>query len=400
MFVEAVSSEILPDRRICVTWSNGRKSRFHFVWLRQQYFHPATGRPDQGPDDPLRIPDDPLTLQAETCGIENGSLVVRWANDNALTSHDVQWLWRNAYDRETRLERKTRLKTWTGREASAFPWYDWQTVLDDESALFEMQKAVRDYGFVRLSGAPADDNEVVRLASKFGVLRNTDFGAVADIVSRPPEKAGRYVNLGAGGYVRLAPHTDEGWRYAPPGVVFHLSLESSAASGGESQLCDGFLAAQRLRSSDPEAFDFLSRVPMRFAAERNERERYYAMGRMIVTDQDGDIIGVKYSDRTLGVQCLDEELIEPGYRALRAFAIELYADDLVYSRKLQSGECHVFDNHRVLHARSAFDPSSGPRRLQNCSVDREEFHNSFRMLAERLGRIEDASVIFPNGALG
>ena len=398
---ESVNSlEILPDRRVALNWADGGTSRFHFVWLRQQHYHPATGRADMVAETPFRLPDEPATLEAESCRVEDGCLVIRWANDGAVTSHDISWLRQNAYDRDSRLARKARLRTWTAQEALEFPWFDWEKLIQDEEALFDFQASLRDLGFARVRGAPLNDNEAARLAGKLGALRNSDFGTVAMIESRPPDKAGRYANLGAGGVVRLAPHTDEGWRYAPPGISFHLALETAPGEGGESLLHDGLLAAERLRRNDADAFDFLARVPFRFSAQRNPLERFVARGRMIVTDQDGDVMGIRFSDRTLGVQDLDETMIEAAYRALRAFARELYSDDLVYRHKLRLGECHVFDNHRVLHARTSFDPATGPRRIVQCSVDREEFHNTYRILAEKLGRMDDANLILPNGALG
>ncbi len=394
------SHDILPDRRIVLNWADGERNHYHFVWLRQQHFHPAIGRSDQASDDALRLPDDPASLQVASSAIENGELVVHWAGDGVVTRHDLAWLRRNAYDGPSRLGRKVRQQTWTGREAAVFPWLDWEALLADDEALLAFEVRLRDYGFARVRGAPAGDDEVARLAERLGALRNTDFGPVATIENRPPSKEGRYTNLGAGGWVRLAPHTDEGWRYAPPGISFHLGLESTPGEGGESILVDGLLAARRLAARDADAFEFLARQPFRFCAERNPRERYVARGRMIVTDQDGEVVGIRFSDRTLGVQDLDEATIEPAYKALGAFAREIYSEDLVYRHKLQPGECHVFDNHRILHARTEFDPASGPRRIAQCSVDREEFHNSYRQLCERLGRMDDANIILPNGALG
>lgn len=394
------SLDILPDRRIALNWADGRRNHYHFVWLRQQHFHPAIGRPDQPSDAALRLPDDPASLEIASSAIENGELVVRWAGDDVVTRHDLAWLRRNAYDTPSRLGRKARQQTWTGREAAAFPWLDWSRLLVDDEALFGFEVRLRDFGFARVHGAPAARDEVARLAGRLGVLRNTDFGAVATIETRPPSKEERYTNLGAGGWVRLAPHTDEGWRYAPPGISFHLGLESTPGQGGESILVDGLLAARRLAARDADAFDFLTRQPFRFCADRNPRERYVARGRIIVVDQDGEVVGIRFSDRTLGVQDLDEAMIEPAYKAIGAFARELYSADLVYRHKLQPGECHVFDNHRILHARTEFDPESGPRRIAQCSVDREEFHNSYRQLCERLGHFDDANLILPNGALG
>ncbi len=60
-----------------------------------------------------------------------------------------------------------------------------------------------------------------------------------------------------------------------------------------------------------------------------------------------------------------------------AFAAELCSADLVYRHKLQPGECHVLDNHSILHARTGFEPASGSRRIVRCSADREEIHTSY-----------------------
>ncbi len=59
----------------------------------------------------------------------------------------------------------------------------------------------------------------------------------------------------------------------------------------------------------------------------------------------------------------------------------------------------LFDNHRVLHARRSFDPTTGERWIQQLSVDREEFQNRFRQLAESCAR-DDLSAWEPDaGAL-
>ena len=390
---------LLPEHRIELQWSDGTTSRYHYVWLRQQHFHPAIGRSDQDVDANFRLPDEPESLVAGECRLDDDHLVIFWSNDGAETRHALDWLKWNAYDEGHRRRRKAELVTWTGVQASQFIWHSWDEVMSDDDALWELFATVRDRGLVRLSGAPLEEGAIARLAGRFGPLRVTDYGAIGDIRSIP-SAAGRFTNIGASGHHRLGPHTDEGWRYAQPGIAFHLCLEQAPAGAGAAMLIDGLLAAERLRENDRETFEFLTRSPLRFAAARNPEERYFSHGRLIVTDQDGDIAGVRFSDRTLGVQDLPADLIEPAYRSLRAFAKELYAEDLIYRHPLAPGEMHVFDNHRVMHARASFDPEMGPRRIQSCAVDREDFHNNLRQLAERLGHLEDAHMILPNGALG
>ena len=394
------SPVVLPERQIKLVWNDGAKSCFHFVWLRQQYFHPAIGRPDQCPGDTFRLPDEPESVRVRTCRIDDDMLVIVWDNDDAETRHELGWLRNNAYDHDLRTARKLKCVPWVGAQAEQFMWHSWDAVLADDGALWELYADVRDRGFARVAGAPVKEGEVAKLGERFGPLRASDYGTVSNIMTTPKVNPERYVGTGSGATMRIAPHTDEPWRYGPPGLLFHFGFQCTPSGGGASILVDGLLAAERLRENDPTSFEFLATVPLRFAGLRNPQERFIATARLIATDQEGDIMGVRYNDRTFGLQDLPEHLIEPAYRALRAFAKELYAEDLPYEHLLLPGEVHIFDNHRILHARQSFDEQAGIRRLQTCSVDREEFHNRLRRLAESLGHEEDAEMILPNGALG
>ena len=48
--------------------------------------------------------------------------------------------------------------------------------------------------------------------------------------------------------------------------------------------------------------------------------------------------------------------------------------------KLAPGEVLVFNNQRLMHGRTAFDPSSGKRHIRSCSVDLDEFYSRLRIL--------------------
>lgn len=399
-YAVATSAEYGEDRQVVIQWADTSFSRFHYIWLRQQHFHPAFGR-DKVPTSVSqpRLPDAVEQLQIRTIQLIDGRLVIDWQHDDSRTTHELQWLRDNAYDTLAVRQRKHQPTLWLGKDAERFNWHDFADVMTHDEALWQVYEAVIDHGFARLNNAPADTNVVSQLAQRFGPIRVTDFGAISDIASRPIEDAGRYANIGAGGYQTLGPHTDEGWRYSPPGINFHLCLQSTPESGGDSLLYDGFLAAARLRINNPQAYDFLTRTAFKFAAARNDNERYFAYGKLLCEDNTGELVGVRFSDRTMGHQDLPPDLIEPAYMALRAFTEELYKPDLTYRHTLMPGECHIFDNHRILHGRCAFNPQLGPRHLQQCSVDREEFHNRLRLLAGKLNQPKYASLILGVGAL-
>jgi gamma-butyrobetaine dioxygenase len=66
---------------------------------------------------------------------------------------------------------------------------------------------------------------------------------------------------------------------------------------------------------------------------------------------------------------------------------------------MKPGDLHIFDNHRVLHGRTAFETAGGDRHLQQCSINRDEFHNTLRTMAARLGSLEQ-NLTLAGGAIG
>ena len=392
---------VLPSRQIEIGWDDGATSRFHFVWLRQQFFNPAIGRPDQLPGEAFRLPDDPKALRVRECGIDNGRLLVTWDNDGVRSPHSLDWLRANAYDSTLRAARKLLCVPWDGAEIEQSTWHSWHAVMSEEKALWALYRALSDQGFARLAGAPVAPGSVGRLAEKFGPLRSSDNGREFDVNLVSEGEAERCKEIGSFTTARPNLRTDEPWRYGPPGITFHCVLQSDPAPSGVSIFVDGFLVAKRLGEHDASAFEFLSTVPMRFSGPYHLQTPFFAAAsRLISTDQDGDIAGVRFDDRALALQDLPERLTEPAYSALQAFAEELSAPDLIYEHRLQPGEILIFDNHRVLHGYRALDGGIDNHRIQGCTVDREEFHNQLRCLGESLGYEPAAQMILPNGALG
>ncbi|MCP4766549.1 MAG: hypothetical protein GY875_09770 [Gammaproteobacteria bacterium] len=140
-------------------------------------------------------------------------------------------------------------------------------------------------------------------------------------------------------------------------------------------------------------------MPLLFVAERNPQERFRSHARAIALDHNGEIRGIRITDRTLPALDLPIAQIETAYRALRQFYRLLLAPERVFEHLLKPGELVVFDNHRVLHGRRAFDPQASERWIQQLSVDREEFQSMFRQLAEAQGRSDLAQWDQDAGAL-
>jgi gamma-butyrobetaine dioxygenase len=69
------------------------------------------------------------------------------------------------------------------------------------------------------------------------------------------------------------------------------------------------------------------------------------------------------------------------YQRARRHLAELLVDPRFEVRfALQPGEVEVFDNARVLHGRTGFDPQEGDRHLQGCYIDGDAPRSRYRML--------------------
>ncbi len=379
-----------PGRRLTICWADGQTSAYHYVWLRHQA-RCVNGMPNDTSVKIDLLPDDPASLAIEKFSVDAGILSLRWADAGLETRHGLEALRDWAYDDSARQLRK-HWPTLSQRETAArIPVFAWQALVGERERL-ELLLAVRDFGLARVDGLPPRAGGIAGVAELFGPLHVNNYGRIFDV------RSDANMNLGSNTGHYLPPHTDESYRHEAPGISFFHCLEA-APEGGESVLVDGFEAARRLREQDPQAFELLAGVPILFQRHAPPDEDMRSHARVLVTDVDGDVVGLRWTDRTLPPQDLPADLVEPVYRALRRFWRIVNDQDLQFCYRLEPGMLHVFDNHRVLHGRLAFDPASGGRHLQQCSVNRDEFHNSLRRLAARLGH-PAADLVMAGGAVG
>jgi gamma-butyrobetaine dioxygenase len=383
---EVIGVGLDPDQRhLLIEWQDSHHSVFPYIWLRHERFFPLMGRPEQRQDSEFSLPEDPASLAIESTRIDHEHLMIDWAHDGSVTRHSLPFLRENCLSAEARQQRHPRPRLWDARRAQAFPWFEGSD-FEEPYRRLELLLHLRDYGIALVRNLSDQPGTVEVIARHVGPVRNTHFGSLFDIRSLPEDQQGTGANIGATSCNAIAPHADEGWRHAPPGISLMHCLRADPSGGGVSVFVDGIAAAETLRTSDPEAFQFLSSVPLSFAAERNPRERFRSHARVIATDREGVVRGIRINDRTQSQPDLDVEMIEPAYHALRKLYAIILSLENNFEHLLQPGEMVIFDNHRVLHARRSFDPTAGERWIQQLSIDREEFQNLFRQLAESCDR--------------
>ena len=229
-----------------------------------------------------------------------------------------------------------------------------------------------------LNNVFARESEIEKLASIFGFLRQTHYGRIFELVSRPQKRILAETAHG------IKPHNDELFRDPIPGMMIMHCLKASEDGGGASILVDGFNAAAALRNQDELAFKLLSQVPIphnRHLVDDVDDVALSAAWPAIDLDNFNEIVAVHVNERTMAPLDIAEDLVEPVYKGLSRLLGLLYAEQAAIRFRLESGQAMVFDNHRVLHARTEFN---GTRHIRQCHVDRDEFFSRFRALHRRL----------------
>ncbi len=251
-----------------------------------------------------------------------------------------------------------------GDYAAGLPWQSWPRYLDDARVREDCLAALLRDGFFLLRDVPCQPGTVLSVAGTAGYVRETNYGRLFDVrVEATP------ANLAFTG-LPVAPHTDNPYRDPVPTVQL-LHCLASAVDGGDSGLVDGFRAAALLRGADPAAFEILARTPVTFAyADAHAELR--ATRPMITTDPRGKIREIRFNSRSLqplrlGREGSPDEAVA-FYAAYRAFAETVIRPELMLTFRLAPGDCVVFDNTRILHARTGF-AAAGQRHLQGCYAD-------------------------------
>lgn len=250
-------------------------------------------------------------------------------------------------------------------------------------------------GFALLSGVPVREGAVAAVAGSFGFVRETNYGRVFDVRSKPAVS-----NL-ADTSRALAPHTDNPYRDPVPGLQL-LHCLADSAQGGETRLLDGLAFAEALRAAHPDDFAVLARTPVRFAWG-DGAHILDAVKPVIELEPDGAVAAIRYNPRAFLHPVGDAETRAAWRRAIATLAAMIEAPGHGTAFRLAPGDCVIMDNTRILHGRTAFaDGPVGARHLQGAYADRDGLLSTLAVLthAEVARRMERLAALFGSEAMG
>ena len=95
-------------------------------------------------------------------------------------------------------------------------------------------------------------------------------------------------------------------------------------------------------------------------------------GTAISLTKDGDYNDVRFSTATMDALDCHPDQMDKVYKSHHKFGKLLHDDKFQIKFRLRPGDIYTFNNRRVLHGRTEFDPNSGHRHLQGYYMDRDE----------------------------
>ena len=361
-----------------VMWDNSAQARFHAIWLRDNALDPATRAAGNG-QRLITLGDIPADTRIDAVSSDGAVLSVTFVPEGKVVEFPSDWLQDHAYDRE----RQTRqagwlgagLKTWdkaTGQIVRA----DFDDLKSNPAILGHWLSAIHQYGFTLVTNGPKESGAVLNVVGLFGYIRETNYGKWFEVRTEVNP-----TNLAFTG-LALQGHTDNPYRDPVPTLQLLYCLDNST-SGGDSILIDGFRVVERLQEEMPEGFALLSQYCARFEYSGTEGICLRARRPMIELAPDGELLGIRFNNRSSApITDVPFEDMETYYAAYRRFG-ELVDDPAMgIVVKLQPGECVLFDNTRLLHARTGF-AGAGSRWLQGCYSDKDGLLSTLAVLTER-----------------
>lgn len=364
-----VESANLQSGLIEATLSTGARLCLHPDWLRDNCscdacIHPST---QERTFDLLCTSGAPSIEHLDLS--PDGALIVHWkGGHNSRFESDWILHHRPGFSRASARLRDQR--PWDAR--LSIPRFSLGTVMETKLGLRAWLEALIETGLTILEGLPKKTGVVEVVTERFGHVRPSNFGRVFTVMSKPDPVNQAYTAAA------LPPHTDlPNWASPPSFQLLHCIENESG--GGESIFVDGAKSMEVLKSESARMFELITSFPLEFRYRDQDVDIRHRAPAAII-DEQGQLAVLRHNNGLLAPIDAQPEQMGEIYQAHRLLTEIVRRREHQARFVLQPGELVAFDNRRVLHGRSAFDPSLGLRHLEGCYADWEEVTGRLRAL--------------------
>ncbi|KAI9731953.1 MAG: hypothetical protein M1834_004404 [Cirrosporium novae-zelandiae] len=408
-----VGVQVRDDLKALIVTGKQATSTFPYTFLRDLCSCPhcidpsTTQKQFQSSDIPENITIKAVRIDEQGCHLYWDHDIDGYGEDH-VTNFSCNWL-SNQADSMGLEEKPNGLPNespWGKDAISVFPklgenfscGLEYSDICQEDSSLLTALRHLKEYGLVFIHNVPDSPNSIEVITSRIGGLRHTFYGKTWDVKSKPNAENVAYTNK------HLGLHMDLLYMADPPGLQLLHCLRSSC-NGGESIFSDALNAAVILRWSRIELFKSLLQFPVSYRYFNGDQRYHYTRptieldnfptfetGDLLVTDHYAQIHSkIKHVNWSPPFQApftprrafpsTFSESFRLYLAAAREFDKIVNSPDMVLEKRLEPGQCVIFNNRRVLHARKAFDTNSGERWLKGGYVDTDVWMSKLRSLS-------------------
>ena len=362
----SIKKVTLTKSSVDILWSDGQISNFHFLWLRDNCptsFHSETRMRK------FNLLDVSKDIHPINCSTDNGKkLIIKWSEKKHRSIYNIKWLRDNCY---------------TIKNSKDFisPYFLWDTslekklnsikieydeIMDSDQGLLKWLENLHFYGLSILKNCPKEKRSAFKILNRISHVRETFFGTPFEVINIPKPNNQAYTADA------LSIHTDlPYYEYAPGYQFLHCLIND--AKGGQSTCVDGFKVANFLRHNDSKTFNLLKDTMVKFKDNDFTQDKIRIHYSPIINlTKEEDFNDIRFNMGAMGIIDINPDLMDKFYKAYRKFSSLLNDNDYKINFKLKPGDLFCFNNRRVLHGRTKFDPRSGHRHLQGYYMDRDE----------------------------
>ena len=361
-----ISKVFVNGTSLDVFWNDGEKSNFNYLWLRDNC---PTAHDKDSRHRMFNILEVTTNIKAKNCKInDDGKLVIQWSEGEHTSCYDPKWLRENCYTLKNKKKYISPYKLWNSslkNDLSSIS-VDHDEIISSDKGLIKWLEILHYKGIAIVKNTPIQKESAFPVLNRISHTRETFFKTPFEVINIPKPNNSAYTAHA------LRNHMDLPWFETPPGYQFLHCLINSA-EGGDSSAVDGFAVADYLRKNEKEIFETLVNVPLKFKDKDYTQESIRGFHAPAISlTKDNDYNDIRFSVATMDALDCHPDIMNKVYKSHHKFGNLLHDDKFQIKFRLNPGDIFSFNNRRVLHGRTAFDPNSGHRHLQGYYIDRDE----------------------------
>ena len=349
-----------------VLWSDGEESKFNYMWLRDNC--PSAHDKDSR-HRMFNILEVSQNINPKKYLVNNeGQLEIEWSEGDHKSYYDPKWLRENCYTLKNKKEYISPYELWDcslEKNINSIS-IEHEEIVSSDEGLIKWLELLHFKGISIVKNAPTEKKSAFKVLNRISHTRETFFNTPFEVINIPKPNNSAYTAHA------LRNHMDLPWFELPPGYQF-LHCLINASKGGDSSAIDGFAVADYLRKNEKEIFETLVSVPLKFRDKDYTQDSYRSFHAPAISlTKDQDFHDIRFSVATMDALDCHPDVMDKVYKAHHRFGNLLHDDTFQINFRLEPGDIFTFNNRRVLHGRTEFDPNSGHRHLQGYYMDRDE----------------------------